>query len=101
MLTPDNVGAWVRESSPANLDAGIRAVNAYVSGLAIVADNGGEWSDTVTLAATMLLARWLRRRNSPNGVEAATDVTVTYIARYDSDISRMLQIDGFQKPQVG
>jgi len=49
----------------------------------------------------MLAARMYRRRNSPSGVEAITDAGTSFVARYDSDISRLLRLDGFAQPRIG
>lgn len=100
MLTREDIKGWIRETDEDNLARCMAAVNAYVGTLPCTAGRK-EWTADVKLGATMLLARLLRRRNSPNGIEAATDANLTYIARYDSDIARLLQLDGFQKPQIG
>jgi len=59
------------------------------------------WDADTRLGALMLAARLFRRRNSPNGVEAMTDAGASYVSRYDSDIARLLRIDGFDTPKVG
>lgn len=98
-----DVTAWSKEPASPNLDRIVAAVNAYVGRLRVVADvpEGEPWPAEVKLGAVMLAARLMKRRNSPNGIEAATDMNVTYTARYDADISRLLGIDGFAGPAVG
>lgn len=91
------------------VDRAVSAANAYVAGLPVVVDLGFEidgvtpepWTDDINLGAVMLASRLYRRRNSAGGVEAITESGAQYVARYDSDISRLLKIDGYQKPQVG
>lgn len=102
-ITPEHVIAWSKEPASPNLDNVVAAVNGFVSGLPVVQNiaEGAAWPGGVQLGAVMLAARLMKRRNSPNGIEAATDMNVTYTARYDSDISRLLQLDGFQAPAVG
>ncbi|WP_176484099.1 hypothetical protein [Glutamicibacter sp. BW80] len=52
------------------------------------------------MGAVMLASRLYRRKNSPHGIESVGDMS-TYVSRYDSDISRLLNIDTFRKPLVG
>lgn len=59
------------------------------------------WGPRQTTAALMLGARWYRRRNSPNGIESSVGDAVVYVTKYDSDVARLLEIDGFEKPDVG
>ena len=95
-----------------------RAVVAFVSSLPIVVDGtppatwdgaAGSWDEGTTtqswpepvqLAATMLAARLVRRRNSPQGV-AVFGEGATYVSRNDPDVARMLRIGPFAPPQVG
>lgn len=87
-----------------------QAVSAYVDGLPsierVAIDQGPhgparvQWAETTYLGALMLAARLYRRRNSPAGVEAVGD-SMTYVTRYDSDISRLLRIDQFNRPVIG
>lgn len=77
------------------------ATLSHVQGLPVVADlpdPGASWPGSVVLGTVMLAARLYRRRNSPNGVETITADGVAYVARYDSDVARMLRTDA---PQVG
>lgn len=102
-IEESDVTNWSKEPASPNLTRIVAAVNAFVSDLPVVQHLGaGEaWPKSVELGAIMLAARLAKRRNSPNGIEAATDMNVTYTARYDSDISRLLQLDKFQAPAVG
>jgi hypothetical protein len=51
--------------------------------------------------AVMYAARILRRRNSPAGVESFGDLGVTFVAKWDGDIERMLRTGGATLPGVG
>jgi hypothetical protein len=64
-------------------------------------DYSQAWGPRQRTAALMLASRWYRRRNSPNGVESAAGDIAVYVTKYDSDIARLLEIDGFDKPDVG
>lgn len=98
-----DVTAWSQEPESPYLTSVVKAVNDYVAALPVTQhlEKDAEWPAAIKLGAIMLAARLARRRNSPNGLEAVTDLNVTYTARYDSDIARLLQLDGFQKPAVG
>lgn len=118
-ITSENVIEWMGITQ--NLEPILEitnAVNEYINTLPSTArayalaypevvdpdpqmDYFNAWGPRQRTAALMLASRWYRRRNSPNGVEsAAGDITV-YVTKYDSDIARLLEIDGFDKPDVG
>lgn len=86
-----------------------RAAFAYVDALPhidrlTVDGDGGPltvWADSTLLGAVMLTARLERRRNSAAGIEAITDVGVSYVARHDSDIARLLHIEDYAPAQIG
>lgn len=97
-----------------NVDDVVLAVNGYIESLPGVRDryaatypgiawgvNPAVWSDQEELAGLMLASRLYRRRNSQNGVESSVGGATVYVSKYDSDIARLLQIDGFEKPSVG
>jgi hypothetical protein len=102
MIQAADVIAWLGiTQNTESLNVIVPAVNYFVNSLpAIDRDVVGGWGETTRLAAIMLAARWYRRQNSPGGL-TSTDQSVTYVSRYDSDIARMLHIDGFEKPDVG
>jgi len=117
ILTTEAVRLWLGlpATDPALEDAtaatnafvgrlGLPTVPLIVDGVAVLDDAGAQVmvpaDDTVT-GAKMLAARLYRRRNSPSGVEAITDAGTSFVARYDSDISRLLQLDGFAPPRIG
>jgi hypothetical protein len=106
VITDADVAAWLGLKTwqdDTALPEVVAMVNAYVATLPVVANlpEGDDWSASVTLGATMLAGRYYRRRNSPNGVEAITEAGAQYVARYDSDISRLLQLDVYTKPAIG
>lgn len=108
-LTTAAVQEWLQLKAPdEHLAVVVAAVEHFVDELPDAprlppATEGepGAWAPTTVLAATMLAARLHRRRNSPSGVEAMTENGASYVSRYDSDISRMLRIDGHTRPAVG
>jgi len=62
---------------------------------------GEPWPDNKLQGAVMLAAKLHRRRNSPDSITNSGDYGPMYVARYDSDISMLLGIDKWMKPQVG
>jgi hypothetical protein len=49
----------------------------------------------------MLAARLVRRRNSPAGVEAFTEMGPTYVSRFDPDVDRLLGMGPYRPLVVG
>lgn len=88
------------------LDTVTGAVTDYVNGLPIRQDqlvgvtdpSTVDWTSSMRLGALMLAARLYRRRNSPTGIEGFADAGVSYVARQDPDVSRLL---GLAQPMVG
>lgn len=104
MITTADVISWLGLTQNMEaLDLIVPAVNYYVDALPqIDRDPAGEWEGTTKLAAILLAARWYKRRTSPGAtVDGAIDGGQIRITKYDSDIARMLHIDGFEKPMVG
>lgn len=81
-------------------DLTIPAVNDLIRGLPIAQVDAVEWDGRIQLAAAMLGARLLRRRNSPTGVEAMTDQGAAYVSRNDPDLAQLLKIGSYAKPQA-
>lgn len=106
MIGIDDVASWsgitvIGSQEQIVLPLIVEAVNTYVDSLPhIDRDETGQWAATTRLGAIMLAARLYRRKNSPGGIESVGD-SMSYIARYDSDISRLLNIDSFRKPVIG
>lgn len=59
-----------------------------------------DWPPRWRRGAIMLAARFLRRRNSPSGVEAVGDMGVAYVSRKDPDVAQLLEIGPYRKPVV-
>lgn len=87
----------------AMVTAKVDAVNGIVRGLPISQLAVGEaaWPPRIIEGATMLAARWVRRRNSPSGVEAMGELGPAYVMRSDPDIAQLLQLGSYQPPVVG
>lgn len=79
----------------------VPAVNALIGSFHAAPADGGEWPQHIVQGATMLAARIVRRRNSPAGVEAFTDLGPQYVSRYDPDLDRMLGLGGWRPLVVG
>lgn len=102
MIDVAAVKAWLRLTDTADddlLDQVVAGTNAWVSGsVPVVAnDPATAWGEDVTLGATMLAARWYRRRNTPSGIEASTD-NVVYLPRRDGDVDTLLHLN---RPALG
>lgn len=105
MITATDVIGWLElrtvTTDDFHLSLIVPAVNAYVDSLpSIDRKEDGTWAGTTQMGAVMLGSRLYRRKNSPHGIESVGDMS-TYVSRYDSDISRLLNIDTFRKPLVG
>jgi len=100
-MTVTNDMIWAELGNPGqptgpdltHLDLTTAAVNAYVGALPVGITP--PWADNVTWAAVLLGARLFTRRNSPNGIINFEQLGSAYVAKYDADISRHLQIDKF------
>lgn len=111
MITADLIAKYLdlkQGASDPYLPPIVDAVNSLVTRLPDInlkpdADDPSKliWAADTVLGATMLGARLYTRRNSPNGIEAMSEAGATYVSRYDSDIARMLRIDGHELPRVG
>jgi len=106
-VTPADVAAWLRLTAPADLDLLTQvcaAVNVWVGRLpyvaAAAAADPAAWPDDAYQGAVMLCARMYRRRNTPSGVEAMTDLVV-YLPRRDSDVDQLLRTGAYARVQVG
>jgi hypothetical protein len=61
-----------------------------------------QWPPDTVLGATMLAGRLYRRRNSPAGVEAFSDLGgAVYVQRNDPDIALLLRTGAYARPMVG
>lgn len=103
MFSLDAVADRLRlaESDPErnDLTGPVAAVTAQVTGWTGTAV--ADWPDNITEGAIMLAARLHRRRNSPAGVEAFTDMGVAYVSRRDPDVAMLLGLAEWTPPRVG
>jgi hypothetical protein len=111
-VAPDAVAAWLRLTVPADVDLLTQvcaAVNAWIARLPYVRSASVQldpdvdavvWPRDAYQGAVMLAARMYRRRNTPSGVEAMTDLVV-YLPRRDSDVDQLLRIGAYARVQVG
>lgn len=113
MLTPQEVAQAyeLTEPSPAWLSAVCASVTSYINGLPDVervtvtetidgvAVETTTWGAETRLGALMLAARLYERRDSRGGVINLGE-SATYVARHDSDISRLLRLDVWARPKV-
>lgn len=80
----------------------VAGVNGFVRDLPVAQLTGEDpepWPAPVILGATMLVRRYWRRRDTPTGVALATDDgAVLAFARSDPDVSMMLQLGAYEKP---
>ncbi|QXG07726.1 putative head-tail connector [Curtobacterium phage Penoan] len=83
------------------LDMVVASAVSFVAGLPIAQRTDTAAADSIALGTIMLAARLVRRRNSPGGIEAMTESGAAYVARTDSDVSRLLGLDQFQAPMIG
>lgn len=102
MIDAAAVKTWLRLTDPADddlIDQVVAGTNAWVkASVPLVANTpDAPWTDDVTLGATMLAARWYRRRNTPAGIEASTD-NVVYLPRRDGDVDTLLHLN---RPALG
>lgn len=95
-ITHVEVAAHYGDPSTEEVPGVIDAVNGMVTQW-----HGTEWPPGVHLGAVMLAARLYRRRNSPAGVEAFSDMGASYVSRYDSDLDRQLRLGSWMTPRVG
>jgi hypothetical protein len=95
---------WLR--LPPNTDTDVltdvcNAVDVWVNRLPCVVDglaDGEDWSYDIALGATMLAARFYRRRNSPSGIDTVTDAGAIYLPRRDADIDTLLRLNEYNMP---
>lgn len=112
-VTAVDVAAWLSLTPDVAdqplLDDVCAAVNAWVARLPLVRWASTQpdpdapdvvWPADAFQGAVMLAARHYRRRNSPSGTQASSDLVV-YLPQRDSDVDQLLRIGGYQRVQVG
>lgn len=97
---------WLR--LPTGVDEDIlvdvcNAVTVWVNRLPCVVDgleDGQPWTDDIRLGATMLTARFYRRRNSPSGIDTVTDAGAIYLPRRDADVDTLLLLNEYNRAAI-
>jgi hypothetical protein len=89
-----------------DLDVIVAAVDGFVRGLPVAQTVAAEvapesWPAVLTLGATMLAARLLRRKNSPEGVAVFGADGPVYVQRNDPDVAMLLALGDWSRPSVG
>lgn len=98
--------------SDARLDGIVEAVNSLVrtwrvSTAAVDDDTVDDvvdepaWPQRIVYGATLLAARYFRRKNSPAGVEAMGQQGAVYVMRTDPDVAQLLGLGTHSPPTVG
>lgn len=102
MITEQEVIEWSGQTQNVQPYAVIiPAVNHYVDNLpSIDRLEDGSWAGNTRFGAILLATRWYARKDSASGTYGSAVGTV-FISKYDSDIARLLNIDGHSKPLVG
>lgn len=100
-ITSDEVRTWTGRKLTDDTDtAVIHEVIASVTDMVEhwKSTHPDDWPPRWRQGTIMLIARYLRRRNSPSGVETVGDMGVAYVSRKDPDIAQMLEIGPFRVP---
>ena len=61
----------------------------------------GEWAAHHRYGATLLAARFYRRKDSPAGFQMQGMEAAVYVSRNDPDIAQLLGLGAFAPPRVG
>lgn len=93
----------MRDWSGAKLDEGTDVLQETIDAVTDLIESWknqpvAEWPPRWRQGAKMLIARFLRRRNSPSGVETVGDMGVAYVSRKDPDVAQLLEIGPYRKP---
>lgn len=103
-VTVDDVAGWLRLPEGVDVDlltSVCAATTAWVNTLPKTkALAGADWTPDIHTGATMLAARWYRRRNSPAGIDQISDMGVAYVARSDYDVAALLALHDYAPPAV-
>ena len=84
------------------VDACVGATNVVVRSTRYAASiDAADWPEPIIQGATMLAGRLVRRRNSPDGVQALTDQGAVYVSRSDPDVALLLRLGRYARPAVG
>ena len=96
----DKVAAMLSLSDPEDAAAAVAAVNSLVRGWLAPAPDG-EWAPHHTFGATLLAARFYRRKDSPAGFQLQGMEAAAYVSRNDPDVAQLLGLGSYAPPRVG
>ena len=98
MATPTvtELASWMKITTPPALSAEKTAVfqlciDAALDDLTERCNLPAEWNAKITLACTMLAARYVKRSDSPEGVSGFADLGIVRVARLDSDVEHLVE----------
>jgi hypothetical protein len=80
--------------------AAVAAVNSLIRGWLSPAPDG-EWAPHHTYGATLLAARFYRRKDSPAGFQLQGMEAAAYVSRNDPDVAQLLGLGSYAPPRVG
>lgn len=89
------------DSKDAQIQQFVDAVNAFVRLLPKAGDSAwqDDWRADFVLGSTMLVARWWRRKDNPDGIISLGDGVAAFVRKSDPDIALMLGIGA--RPAIG
>lgn len=96
------------ERDHARLEPIVDSVNALVrrwpvseAAVDLEGDPDRAWPGNIVHGAVMLSARLWRRKDTPGGVEAFTQLGAAYVMRSDPDVAMLLKLGSWQAPGIG
>lgn len=78
----------------------VAAVNSLVLGW-LTPGPDGDWAAHHRYGATLLAARFYRRKDSPAGFQMQGMEAAVYVSRNDPDVAQLLGLGAFAPPRVG
>jgi hypothetical protein len=94
------VAAMLSLADEADAAPAVAAVNSLVRGWLSPAPDG-EWAPHHTYGATLLAARFYRRKDSPAGFQLQGMEAAAYVSRNDPDVAQLLGLGSYAPPRVG
>lgn len=96
ITTPGDVSVWLGgRVDPVLLDDAWRAAEAYVQERTMNPDESGLPDENRVMAVNLLTARYLQRRNSPDGIVGMGDLGPARVPFSDIDVERLLNPSRF------
>jgi hypothetical protein len=94
------VAAMLSLADPEEAAPAVAAVNSLIRGWLSPAPDG-EWSPHHSYGATLLAARFYRRKDSPAGFQLQGMEAAAYVSRNDPDVAQLLGLGSYAPPRVG